>query len=829
MSRRLTIDRQERFLQRQRGAGPRDLNLAFDLELPGVPRIQRSPLKPRKSGRSRRTPQSEFLSRLSLKSSKSSRTPKSARVAIRASSGRTPKAAGARNSQSLVETHVNARIKDGASVTIAAECNSQGISNKKPASVGDIVKGEDATHARPSPRRKRKRKSIGQQSTRKKARSVHGSRLKELPKQQQKSGTPTPRSEKLLRAETKSLKHITERPDEPPDISKPSNLEQEPLLLQVPSKAAPKRKKRKSIGQDQRSRKKQELQDVQSAKSPAKTLESSQQQAIEPEQPKDIPLELEPGPKTLKRKRKVIAGSPIKRKKTSTRMVKTQSEDVEQVNPFQASDTDALPATTIPSVKKRGRKAAAAVTSLDTTSKEVIKPIKAQIEVMPEGADDQVHRENTSAPTKDAAVSKPRRRKRVSIGRIPRSRRAVKVDKSIQSPVPLDSELPIALRTKANEEVPTLHRSQVKGRPKQIVKALVTDSPAISNMVQGTVQETALPKRRGRPKKPITAPTVDTLVTANDQEQEPVQAPTPPRNKGGRPKKVIVAAEVVSQATDGHAQELAREIILPKLESLPENVQPVLPAAAPAVDDAATVAFQETSIPKKRGRPRKVNLSTQSEKLQTIPDPQPKAKRERTARTCKTHEQPSEKDHLVSTENHDIGAEADAQAIKICHPEFVPQVKKRGRPKKQDVAPFTIIPAPQNLSKKRKVVPEPSTNTPKKGRSPQFIRASSKPIPTHLSRRIHIKPSNNDEDDSDDPLSDIASLNHNPTSVPVVNVLNLTGQENTSNVRDNAAVAANEARKEEERPTLKKRKRAAEPQGEELGSDDRAPVRVQPP
>lgn len=51
---------------RQRGAGARDIQLSFDLELPGAPKSSRSPLKPQKSAENKLLPQLDTL--LSLKS-----------------------------------------------------------------------------------------------------------------------------------------------------------------------------------------------------------------------------------------------------------------------------------------------------------------------------------------------------------------------------------------------------------------------------------------------------------------------------------------------------------------------------------------------------------------------------------------------------------------------------------------------------------------------------------------------------------------------------------------------------------------------------------------
>ncbi|KAI4160132.1 MAG: hypothetical protein LQ342_005990 [Letrouitia transgressa] len=52
----MATNREERFSQRQRGAGARNLDLAFDLVLPGVPTVSRTPLKSRKSMGSGHTP-----------------------------------------------------------------------------------------------------------------------------------------------------------------------------------------------------------------------------------------------------------------------------------------------------------------------------------------------------------------------------------------------------------------------------------------------------------------------------------------------------------------------------------------------------------------------------------------------------------------------------------------------------------------------------------------------------------------------------------------------------------------------------------------------------
>ncbi|KAL9576289.1 MAG: hypothetical protein Q9212_007227 [Teloschistes hypoglaucus] len=57
--------REDRFLMRQRGAGARDIQLSFDLEIPGLPKPSRSPLKPQKSAENRQLPPADLS--LSLK------------------------------------------------------------------------------------------------------------------------------------------------------------------------------------------------------------------------------------------------------------------------------------------------------------------------------------------------------------------------------------------------------------------------------------------------------------------------------------------------------------------------------------------------------------------------------------------------------------------------------------------------------------------------------------------------------------------------------------------------------------------------------------------
>ncbi|KAL8739742.1 MAG: hypothetical protein Q9184_008569, partial [Pyrenodesmia sp. 2 TL-2023] len=157
-------DREERFLERQRGAGARNINLAFDLELPGITRVSKTPLKPQKSGRSKKTPQAEALPPRSTR-----KTPKPTRVVPALPAGRTPATARRRTTKAKATARTASEIETVApgQASEAVERTTGGASTKKRKALDEIPEIEAAS----SPKKRKKRKSIGQQTLKRKPRA----------------------------------------------------------------------------------------------------------------------------------------------------------------------------------------------------------------------------------------------------------------------------------------------------------------------------------------------------------------------------------------------------------------------------------------------------------------------------------------------------------------------------------------------------------------------------------------------------------------------------------------------------------------------------------
>ncbi|KAL8801330.1 MAG: hypothetical protein Q9182_004536 [Xanthomendoza sp. 2 TL-2023] len=192
--------RDERFLMRQRGAGTRNINLTFDLQLPSIPPVSRSPLKPQISTRSNRNFQSGASTlpptRQSPRISKA--TPKLVpRHHPATSQKKTPKVAEDENGSSREEPALDAH---GTKTTLQDQ---KGVRPRRP-KVGPapLVDVSEPSEMAPA-KRPKKRKPIGQDSLRKKS---HGP-VKKITKLRK----PSSRSGEVQLVRTEPLRAITRR------------------------------------------------------------------------------------------------------------------------------------------------------------------------------------------------------------------------------------------------------------------------------------------------------------------------------------------------------------------------------------------------------------------------------------------------------------------------------------------------------------------------------------------------------------------------------------------------------------------------------------------
>ncbi|KAL8946951.1 MAG: hypothetical protein Q9222_006723, partial [Ikaeria aurantiellina] len=162
----MTANREERFLMRQRGAGTRDIELAFDLQLPGVSQLSRSPAKPQSPRKSRKTPQPEPTL---LRSTR--KTPKSAAIVPKSvSKNISATARGRKAKQGITQfehtDEATIHVRKGSQVT---SHDDEGNATKKRKTAASAQQSDNACSVATAPKTRRKRKSIGQQSVTKRS------------------------------------------------------------------------------------------------------------------------------------------------------------------------------------------------------------------------------------------------------------------------------------------------------------------------------------------------------------------------------------------------------------------------------------------------------------------------------------------------------------------------------------------------------------------------------------------------------------------------------------------------------------------------------------
>ncbi|KAL8882223.1 MAG: hypothetical protein Q9198_000745 [Flavoplaca austrocitrina] len=241
----MAANRDERFLMRQRGAGTRDINLTFDLQLPSVPPISRSPSRPQKYVR----PQSDLPSSIATR-----QTPKMAKATPKLIAKRTP--ARANNATHAIVTGDEnvecAKISKHNLDPEPLRDISQGVSAQKRKAGLSLPKGSTQDVEVPPTKKRKKRKSIGQDSLRKRTRAPPLAQQKSVQEAKiitklKKSASVHPEPTKVAAEPTS---HVT-------DMLAGSDISQNPAAVSKMAQVAkkPKRRKRKSIGQIQKPRK----------------------------------------------------------------------------------------------------------------------------------------------------------------------------------------------------------------------------------------------------------------------------------------------------------------------------------------------------------------------------------------------------------------------------------------------------------------------------------------------------------------------------------------------------------------------------------------------
>lgn len=548
---------------RQRGAGTRDIVLAFNLELPGLPPVSKTPLRPQKSVRSRKDALPELQPLQSTR-----KTPKAATVNAPLFSKSTPKTTRPRKIKALAGevTIGDAVVPDN----VLHDDEVVLTKKRKRKATEDVIE----TPAIAPPKKQRKRGSIGQETSKKKARLSLAS-----------SGPPN-----LRKATTRSkqARHVDANIDEDAtaqqDVatqelpsSKPVLDVQEQEEEKRPISEKPRRRKRKSIGQTQRRKAKpvnisltiplDKSDPGEEAQASTKVEEPMESAAIETR------TKVKP-----QRKRKAIAQSPKKRKKISPpKKSPSKSGEVEERRRSSreepGKDLSLAVATIEEKPVKQGRKPKA-IEQASLKTAEIVSEITSKIPEPKEASAKISLAEAQAQAEPDCQVPNRRGRKRKSIGQVQRPRKKRKTE--AEREVPPDAE-----NTGAKVE-PIIQASEVK-------------------IASGT--------KRKRPVKKHP----ESFAAISENQQEPAHdnllTPQAPK-KRGRPKKAAISVDVELPVIAKAGQYCAQQA---DVEMPPKNLRRKRRAAP--VPSHEPVSKQEPTLQpplnvKKRGRPRKQDLKT---------------------------------------------------------------------------------------------------------------------------------------------------------------------------------------------------------------------------
>ncbi|KAL8777241.1 MAG: hypothetical protein Q9194_002657 [Teloschistes cf. exilis] len=779
--------REDRFLMRQRGAGARDIQLSFDLEIPSLPKHSRSPLKPQKSAENRQLPPPDLP--LSLKPPQ---TP----------NGTTSNGLSSFKSLSTANSTVpdpdtersNQRIPQDQAAIETVQPIKRGKPGRKrkiaPASAEDDEEVSKVNWTK----NQNNKLSTGHSPSHATSQSFHS------------TGDPT------NLGNTSSVTATTNVSK--PDATKPAveqNLEQVEQSLDI-TKTDGRVQRKKEVPKETRTRKrKPDEQTQRPKKKPKIILLDLQEKAINEtaeleeslhKQSEDLLQAAEVEPTVEEPSKHARAGRPKKDKslpQTSAVLEQTNGERSkenmsEQISSHLATEL----AAPVKEPKKRGRKPKVLLDGvtepaqrttqdpvLDTVTKApTIKEKPKERGRKPKILSDErmeVVKDSIQAPVLDAVSKasttdeKPKKR-----GRKPK----ILLDERVESTKKLTQEPGLdAVKEVSVTEV----KPKKRGRKPKIVPIDEVEPPADKHnrevMNSGETHEEALPPREVQPqsseglpatkpkvgketvsqarksrKQTVAVPLLEQLpeTTTDDAEAEPkndsvkTKAARKPPRKALSKETLIPPAIVVDpgKATSDEPPEIGRHTATTQVSVPTTRNAPVEKEQDP----------QTVKIPKKRGRPKKIQPS-ESETKPTEPGPEPQEEILEETNPRKTH---LDQEVTAPTELP-AATEPTPSTIPPQPANEPPQAepkKKRGRPKKQQ--PSTTLPAAETTSDRQpvahqtKVKPESSTIT-KNSRIAKASTAVPKAPRRLRLASISYKDSLEDEDEgnaSDDPISE---------------------------------------------------------------------------
>ncbi|KAL8847891.1 MAG: hypothetical protein Q9221_007066 [Calogaya cf. arnoldii] len=782
----MAANRDERFLMRQRGAGTRDINLTFDLQLPGVPTISVSPLRPQKTGRSQPDHPNLRATR---------QTPKLTKATPKLVAKRTPATANNTTPRSVVNGN-NVKRPETSKSTPASEAPrhaSKVVSPKKRKIDQNLAEGATEDAEMPPVKRRKKRKSIGQDSIRKKTRAPA---LTKKTTQESKQRT---RSKKLEEAHPETAELAAQKIPPASETPSASKTIQDPVqVLKVAQVGKePKRRKRKSIGQNQRPKKTPRLAGQSTIH--ARPVEVEQQQ---------IPIIADAS--TKERSQTVEEPKPQRRKRNAVTEKLQRRESPLLIMPSPPSATDiseALRGNPIPDQpiadivaaeqpRKRGRKPNAAVRHSTEIPKEDPSVALTVLEVPTSQGEPQPQLgEVESKAGETSTVLKQVGKKRKPIGQTQKTKKSTTTR-------PLR-----AIDPNLNPASETRRTAATVSTPKPQGGSLSENSPILSSkeeQAQAALEpEASVPppalKKRGRPKKAQAAsPEHPTdIEPARRKLGHTVPMPDPAIRKRGRPKKTEAASQK-EPAQRWSENEIPTPDPATKTRGWPKKAEnapqhdptAIEPALRRLENEGPTSALAATKL----GRPKKPQLAPQpaetakTENMHDKVEPA-KAPQERKGLVQKVTpasetpptevNQPTNRGavlalpsrrrtkNIIKSAVQEIGSGvlpevSNAASAEPEHRVLSPApLKKRGRPKKQPTNPSITKEAPIKLPTSE----PPRTKTQSNDGPPKLPPAM---VPKLRAKPVTALPFDDDVDD--DPLSECTPLQ--PTHKPKVNPVN---------------------------------------------------------
>ena len=590
---------------RQRGAGTRDINLTFDLQLPP---ILSSPLKPHSPGGS-----VKLLHPAILSPRATYQTPSKTGAIPKPASKHTPATAKKATHQIVVDGKLDRRLELSKNST-APDISShdyERVPTKKRKNGANTLEGVAEAAEMPPVKRRRRRKSIVQGSMRKKPRAPAIAKKID----QSSKGSTEPKTDEVVPSEL--TQPATETTDQAPHIpSEPELVRDTVEDLNVVQKAKQlKRRKRKSFGQ-QRPKKKPKLMDKSAVQA---GLDGVDQQLV-PVVANDAignGLQIVEKPKPQRHKRNAITETSKRREQPSrvVPMPPTVAPKLEFLSVEPTPDWADSNNVEAEQPKKRGRKPRAVVSDATETPKEVLSrpttvpgvqasqdeppPPPTVLDLQADKAD--------KAPT----VSKQRRKKRNPIHQRPISRKRP-ATKSRGGP---DPDLTLV----DGKTAKTRRAAAAISSPNPLSRLLPEKPQMLPTQVESTQSEpenddpvpAPAPKKRGRPRKVHAAPQAAVIAKTRKKEVNTESVEGPEKRKEPRPK-IARASETTpseaSQPTNGHivpalpprgrTKKITEEVTQDNnTEALPEIPYALIVEPAHRVPSPVLV--------KKRGRPKK--------------------------------------------------------------------------------------------------------------------------------------------------------------------------------------------------------------------------------